>query len=220
MRRLAGFALVAILALGLVATAIGQTTGSADGEVQRFTFQGNNVTGWRVHRNSTTPREMNLTLTGDILASGGYKVPYTFSHNNQIGVSIAQTNTVPIAGTAGHRVRETPVTYSTGVLYQAAPWEGSIIGVSIGSSAALTARSAHAEALVFLPATATVLPTGIRAAIGVMHPGNVTRHNTVARTRATSYYFAAGSAVGCRIVTEVGITPLTAELVCTIVVEF
>lgn len=207
MKRRIGVTLLFLFAFGVIATALAQTTGVNDVEIERFVLPGTNTTGFRVHGNRT---EMNLRLpAGDIWAQGGYKVQYGFSHGRRIVQGTSNSNAAAV-GTIG-------VSGTSGVLYASTPYAGSVVAVAIASSQALTAGYAHAEASVYQVAGDQIFRTGLTAMIGFTETG-------FTRSRASSQAkdldrFLATEGVGCQMTTTSDLTPASAELLCTVVVE-
>ena len=199
----------ALFVAGLILLAVAglleaQTTSIDDREVQRFVLPGTNTTGMRVH---TSAAHMSLTLIGQIAAGGGYKVSFAYAHGENIVQST--TNAVmPIAGTT--RSQDS----GSGVSYQRIPYAGSIIGISIGASTALTAGSATAEATIFR--SNMVIATGLTATIA--SSGDL-QYATVAQARGLDG-FTPAEAIGCRLTTSADLAPRTAEMVCSVIVEF
>src|SRR5205814_2292704 len=99
----------------------------------------------------------SLTLTGDILAAGGYKVAYVFAHPNYIVVNSTNVQ-APIAGSNPSTIN------AVGPLYHRPGYAGSIIGVSLVANTPITAQAAHAEAIRFSGGSARA--TGLVATIG------------------------------------------------------
>lgn len=212
MRRFGRIALVALIALGLAVSALAQTTGVFDQEIQRFVLPGTNTTGLRVHGSST---EMHLRLpAGDIVAQGGYKVAWSYAHGDNVVPNVSNSN-APIAGSAN----AVSAPLGGGVFHQLFPTAGSILAVAIGSNTALTAGYAHVEATIFDVSAATTTRTTLRALIGSPIGGSATRYAVTTAAKDT-HTVPAGDAVGCQISTTVDIAPTGAELVCTLVVEF
>lgn len=208
MRRRIGIALLFVFAFGVIATAMAQTTGINDQEIQRFILPGTNTTGWRVHANRT---EMNLRIpAGDIWASGGYKVQYGFSHGRRI-VQNTSNSAAAAVGTIG-------VSGTSGVLYAPTPYAGSVIAVAIASSQALTAGYAHAEATVYQVAGNQTFRTGLTALIGFAGTGISTRSARATQAKDLDRFLAT-EGVGCQMTTTSDLTPASAELLCTVVVE-
>ena len=193
--------LVLLAAAGLLEA---QSTGPNDQETQRFVLPGTNTTGWRVHASRA---HMSLALPrGNIIAAGGYKVAFAYAHGGNVVVN--STNVaMPILGTASQVSAISP-----GVLYQRVPYEGSIMAISIGASAALTAGTVTAEATIRRP-DGTVYPSGLTAALTT---GDQFATNTQARGRSV---FTDLEGVGCRLTATSAVTPVTAEVLCTVIVE-
>lgn len=170
-----------------------------------------NTPSLRVHASTT---EGHLTLAhGDIIASGGYKVAYTYSHTGRTQVSLSSV-AMPIAGTVAPEV-------PAGVLYQRTPSKGSVIGLALASSAALTAGSATCEAVI-LNADGNANTTGFQVLIGVAGIPNTfgrTRYNAVTQARGLDP-FDFLDAVGANISTSADFAPTTAVLACTVVVVY
>lgn len=221
-----GVALVLLLAFGVFALALAQTTGPDNVEIQRFVLPGTNTTGWRVHASGS---QANLRLpAGDLNASGGYRVAYTFAHGS--GVARGTTSVdVPIAGSP-NRGEGT----IDGVLHQMFPTAGSVIGLSIGSSVALTAGYAHAQVTVWnrVDATQSAVATtadatqtspsttGLVAMIGSPISLSRTRYATMSRSKDLAPAVPAGDGVGCQITATGDLRPNTAQLTCTVIVEY
>lgn len=207
LRRIGVVALVVVLATAALLEA--QSAGVNDQEIQRFTLPGSNTTGFRVHGSSAA---MNLTLpAGDILASGGYKVAYTYAHSENIVVNTSGA-AVPVAGTVR---ASTSTSATTGVPFQTVPSAGSIIGVAIGARSALTRDAAHTEATI-LRNGATVT-TGLRALIGAGL--TYTQYAVTTQARGTDVFYA-GEGVGCNVTIDSLITPTANQIVCTVIVSY
>src|SRR5438046_924091 len=137
LRRIAVLALTVVL--GTAALLEAQSTGLTDTEVQGFVLPGTALKGMRVHGNRS---HMSLALPyGNIIARGGYKIPYTYSHGDQIKASVSAA-AMPITGTPKQNVN------ASGVAYQRAPYAGSVIAIAVGTSTAITAGSVTAEATI------------------------------------------------------------------------
>ena len=205
-----GWWLASLLALAGIGL---PSLGSAqDLTVEQFFLPGTNTSGFRVHASST---EMALTLAGPIRSTGGYKSYIQYSHAEQV-VRGASNVAMPIAGTSlgsgsstGPRI--------LGVVRQRMATTGSIIGIAIASSAALTYGAAHVEATITNIAAGQVNRTEFLAVIG----GGLTNTQFATTTRARGRHpFGTGDAVGCNVNVQVdGVRPLTAELLCTLIVE-
>ena len=184
--------------------------GSAqDLTVEQFFLPGTNTSGFRVHASST---EMALTLLGPIRGTGGYKSYIQYSHAEQI-VRSATNVAMPIAGTSMGSGSSPLV---VGVVRHRMATTGSIIGIAIASSAAMTYGAAHVEATITNIATGQVNRTEFRAVIG----GGLTNTQFATTTRARgSHPFGTGDAIGCNVNVEVIVLPMTAELLCTLIVE-
>ena len=186
-----------------------QTTGINDREIQRFILPGTNTTGMRVHASRV---HMSLTLpSGNIIAVGGYKVAFNYAHTGNVSVSISNA-AMPIAGTASATGTTGPL--AAGVAYQRTPYAGSVIAVSCGASAALTAGSATCEATI-RNFDDTVVATGLTA---VISGTGATQFNATAQARGLDVFLTTDS-IGCRLTTTADIAPLTAEVACTVIVE-
>ena len=201
----------ALIVAGLIIVAVAglleaQTTGINDREIQRFVLPGTNTTGLRVHASNV---HMSLALPrGNIAAMGGYKVAFVYAHGDQSRINLT-ASAMPIAGT----IR--PSDSGSGVSYQRVPFKGSVIGVAIGASTALTAGTATAEATI-LRAGDLVDPTGLTV---VLSSVGSTQYNAARQDREISN-FTALEGVGCRLTTNAAFAPTTAELVCTVIIEF
>ena len=195
-----------LIVLALAAPLEAQTTGIEDREIQRFVLPGTNTTGFRVHANRS---HMNLTLpSGNIVAIGGYKVAVAFAHPENMKPSLTN-EAMPLVGTAR------PGDSGSGVPYQRTPFAGSIIGIAIGASTALTAGSATAEATI-RELSGTVRAMGLTA---VISGTAATQYNATAQARDLDR-FTSSDGVGCRITTSSNLAPVTAEIVCTVIIEF
>lgn len=218
MKRRLSIALVGLFAFGILATAFAQTTGIDDREIQRFILPGTNTTGMRVHASRT---EMNLRLpAGDIWAAGGYKAVFSFAHNDLIVLGVSNT-AAPIAGSSRNIVNTPGGTgNAAGPLYQQPGYAGSIIGVSLASSTALTTGAAHAEATIFRPNGGSINRTQLRALIAVKtNPQGTDQYNVTTQAKDVSP-FTAAEGVGCQLSTSTDLRPQTAVIVCSIIVEF
>ena len=163
---------------------------------------------WRIHSDTTTTNTQ-VTLLGAVNASGGYKEAFQFAHPNRIVIN--QTNTaVPVAGTSQ------TIPASAGPTFVAMPYAGSVIAVSVSTSAAITLGGAHAEVVINHAGNAT--NTGL---IALLDNAGQTQYNTASQARATSgSVFNAGDRVGCRMSTSSNLAPLTMGVVCTVVVSY
>lgn len=197
--------IASVVVLALAALLEAQTTGINDQETQRFVLPGTNTTGFRVHASNA---HMSVSIPrGNIAAMGGYKVAFVYAHGDQSSASL--TNSVmPVAGTTR------PSDSGSGIAYQRVPFKGSVIGVAIGASTALTAGTATAEATI-LRAGDVVFGTGLTTVLSSSSP----QYNAAQRERDLST-FTAVEAVGCRLTTNAAFAPVTAELVCTVIIEF
>lgn len=181
--------------------------------IHQFFLPGTQTSGWRVHGGST---EISLRLAqGDVWAEGGYKVAYAFAHNDYVGIG-ASDALVPIAGSTWFRQAGT---IGVGVPYQLTPYGGSIIGIAISASAALTAGDAHAEAIVFDPSSAGTTATGLTAYIGAEQTAPRRQYRVDTQAKDVDR-FVSGNAVGCRMNTGTALAPNTVEIVCTVIVEY
>lgn len=198
--------LILLAAAGLLEA---QTTGITDREIQRFVVPGSaNRTGFRVHA-SNTAVHMSLTIpAGNIIARGGYKTMVAFAHGENTKPSLTDVAMV-LAGSAR------PTESASGVSYQRTPFAGSIIGVTIGASAALTAGSATAEAT-WREIDGTVRRSFLTA---VISGTAATQFNATAQARGVNA-FTASDGIGCQITTSSDLLPVTAEMVCTVIIEF
>lgn len=212
MRQRIGIGLVLLLALGLVATALAQTTGINDREIQRFVLPGTNTTGFRVHASAS---EMNIRLpVGDIWAAGGYKTRFSFAHGDRIVINVSNS-AMPIAGTS-----KTSLPTLDGPLYQQPGYSGSVIGVSIASTTTFTAGYAHAEATIYSVTGAVAKRTGLIALIGDI-PGLAGRRQYHVNTQGKDIStFGATEGVGCNLNTTSTAAPTTLVVVCGVIVEF
>jgi hypothetical protein len=203
--------LLAVVLVGLTAgLAQAQSVGINDQEIQGFFLPGTNTKAFRVHASRTA---MGLILAhGDIVAVGGYKVPFTFAHGGRTQVSLSNV-AVPVAGTAGASAGS-----GTGVLYQPAATRGSIIAIAIASSTALTAGTGTCEATVLEQAggAGTLRTTGFTVALDAGTGYTRYRATTQARGLTT---FTNGDAIGANLSTSSAFAPTSAELACTIIVE-
>lgn len=193
--------LVGLLILAGAAPASAQS----DLTIQSFNCPGGNTRCFRVHANTSTA---SLTINGDLIATGGYKVAYVYAHANY---NVVSTNVLaPIAGTGPATIN------ATGPLYQRPGYAGSIIGVSIAANTALTGQgAAHAEAMRF-DGTDTVA-TALTAVIGAGLAN--TQYATTTQARGLDV-FTATEGVGCRMSVATSTTPTTAMLVCTVLVVY
>lgn len=192
-----------LLALGLSLALAAPAFAQSDLTVQRFNCPGGNTQCFRVHTGTSS---MSLTLSGDIIAAGGYKVAYTFAHPNYsvVGSSDVQA---PIAGSGPATIN------ATGPLYVIPGYAGSIISVSIVSNTAITATAVHAEAIRWDGTTGQA--TGLTAVIG-SGLAQTTRA-TATQARGTDI-FTASEGVGCRFTRTAGSTPTNAMIACIVTV--
>ena len=169
----------------------------------------------RVHVDTTssTARAGLIITGGDIVAAGGYKVAYSFAHPSSVVPNITR-GALPIAGT-GYASNGTAASLSAGPLYQYPGYAGSIIGISIASSQALTLNGAHCEAVVY---NGNIHATGFNAYISSAITGRTQFHqNTQSRGLNT---FLSTEAIGVRISTDSGIAPVNTNLSCAAVVVY
>ena len=188
--------------LGLPMVALGQS----DLTVQSFNCPGGNTRCFRVHANTTSA---SVTLNGDVVAAGGYKVAYVFAHPNYMRVNSSNVQ-APIAGAGPATIN------AVGPLYHRPGVAGTFVGVSIVSNTALTGTgAAHAEAIRFDGTTAVA--TGLTAVIGA----GLTNTQYAATTQARGLdIFTASEGVGCRMTVDSAATPTNAILACTVIVAY
>ena len=198
------------LALVLVLLAVAglleaQTTSTQDREIQRFVIPGTaNTTGYRVHASATAAHLGVAIPRGNIAAMGGYKTMIHFAHGDQTSATLTDS-IVPLAGSAR------PSDSGSGVNYQRMPYTGSIMAVAIGSSAAVTAGR--------ITARATILRAGgvYRTNLTTILDGG---QYQVAQQERGIDIFNATEGIGCQLSTTSNFAPVTAEVICTIIVEF
>lgn len=197
-RRIAQFILVIVI---LVLAAPGATPASThDLTVDQFFLPGTNTSGYRVHT-STTRAHMNITIPrGNIWAVGGYKALARFTHPATASQSSAN---IALSGTA--------------VTQQRFGYEGSVLGVSVVSSSALTAGTA--TAVPTIRNLGTVRATGLTAAIGTGPTAGHTQFFSRTQARGRDV-FGASDEVGCQLTTTSDIAPVGANILCTVIVEF
>ena len=202
----------ALIVAGLIVFAVvglleAQTTGITDREIQRFVLPGTNTTGHRVHASRV---HMSLTLpSGNIIARGGYKTLIAFAHPEATKASL--TNVAMVLAGAGLR------SSNAGVSYQRAAFAGSIIGITLGASTALTTGTATAEATILPFNSTTVQPTGLTVTLDAALA--TSQFNAEERARGL-FAFTGADSVGCRITTAATLAPVTGVLACTVIIEF
>lgn len=203
LRRIAVVAICVLVASAALLEA--QTTGVNDQEVQRFVLPGGNQTGLRVHASRS---HMSLTLPiGKIAALGGYKVAFAYAHGDNTKPSVSAA-AMPISGTPK------PLVSGSGIPYQRAPYAGSVIGIAVGASTALTAGTVTAEATI-RQIDGTVIGTGLTA---VLSSAAAVQYNATSQPRELDN-FTASDGVGCRLTSSSDLAPVTAQIVCTVTVE-
>ena len=201
----------ALIVAGLIIFAVvglleAQTTGINDREIQRFVIPGTaNLTGWRVHASAIAAHMSLVIPRGTIVAAGGYKTMLHFAHNEQT-VPALTNNAMPLAGSA--RGGDA----GAGVNYQRMPFGGSIMGLAIGTSAAVTAGRITARATV-LRIGNVVYATGLTALL------DAGQYQVNQQERGIDT-FTSGEGIGCQLTTSADYAPATSETVCTVVVEF
>ena len=197
MKRIILAVLLALLVLPTVASA------QADLTVDQFFLPGSNTSGYRVHA-STTSSHLNVSLpSGAVWAERGYKEVVRFSHLAATGL----TNTnLSIHGQS--RLA------ATGGTFQRLGYEGSILGVTLTSSAALTAGTATAEPTV--QNAGVVRGSGLTVVLSAAGPP---QYASRIQARGVTT-FDSGHEVGCRITTTNDLAPVNAELLCGVTVEF
>ena len=202
-----------LLAVALLAIAV-PVSAQTDVGVQTFACRPPNAGTrcFRVHENATsTTAGMNVTILGDVAASGGYKVAHVFAHNGRVIVS-ASNVLFPIAGTS------LPSPATGGPTYVPVPTAGSIIAVSISASTALTAGGAHAEAVV-LRGTTTA-PSGFIALLDASNSAaGPSQYNYNTQARGLDILLA-GDRIGCRWSSSSDLAPLTMILSCAVTVVY
>lgn len=204
MRRALWLALA--LGIGFGWPSLGQA--QTDLTVHQFFLPGTNTMGYRVHASRT---HMGVQVFGRIHAEGGYRVAYTHAHGDRVVVGSTRV-AVPVAGTPANYARFA----SAGVLYQRVPYQGRVVGIALGSSVAVTAGTITAEATVYDSINSVERGTGLTT--GLDNAAN-TRWNARTISRASAFAFSPPDAVGCRLTTTTTVTPLSLELVCTVIVE-
>ena len=195
--------IASVVVLALAALLEAQTTGINDQETQRFVLPGTNTTGYRVHASNA---HMSIAIPrGNIVAAGGYKTLIHFAHGDQTSATITGS-IMPLAGSAR------PSDSGSGVNYQRMPYGGSIMAVAIGASSAVTAGRITARATV-LRIGGVVYLTGLTA---LLDGGQY----QVSQQERGIDTFTSGEGIGCQLTTTSNYTPVTSEVVCTVVVEF
>lgn len=181
--------------------------------IQRWVLPGTNTEGMSAHASAT---ELGIRYPlGDVIARGGYKVAYAFAHSDYVDVGVTNAN-MPIAGTV-NRATSVAGPTTVGITSQPAPYAGSVVGVALGASAALTRGAAHAEVTLW-SATPGITGTGFVAVLGSDSPDQT---QFVSATQADGETtFTTSNAIGCRITTDATLTPLTVELTCTVIVRY
>lgn len=180
----------------------------SDLTIQRFNCPGGNTQCVRTHANTSTA---SITVTGNLIAAGGYKSAFVFAHPNYVTTGGYTNASVPIAGTGDLRIS------ASGVNVHRMPYAGSVIGVTIAASTALTGTaSAHAEALIYTSATAS-RATGLTTVIGA----TLTQTQFAGATQARGLdNFASTEGIGCRTSSNAAFTPGNVNLVCAVIVEY
>lgn len=205
-----------LLAVALVLVGAVPVAAQTDAGVQVFKCHPpNSATDcFRVHADRTsTTAAINLTITGgEIIADGGYKVAYAFTHGGRVVVSVSNT-LMPIAGSSNV---ETPAT--TGPTGISQPRAGHIIAISVSASTALTAGGAHVEA-VRVTSAGTQMNTGLTALLDASNSAAGPSQYNYATQGTGVDIFVAGDRVGCRWSTSSDIAPLTAMLACIVEVR-
>lgn len=191
MRRILGLILLGALLL-VPSVARGQT----DLSVQQFFLPGTNTSAFRVHTNRT---HMNLTIPrGKIQAEGGYKTLLPFTH-----VATASLSNFAIG------------LHQSGVTYQRLGSEGSVLGLTFASSEVITAGTADANATIRSGGEVRSAGLTVRLEPG----GQRSQYASITQARGLAT-FTATEEVGCRLNTSSNIAPLSAQLLCTVIVEF
>ena len=196
---------IAVLASVLVLWATGHNV-----IIQSFFLPASGTVGYEVHASSSA---MGLRLPlGDINAAGGYKVAYSYGHGGRVVLG-SDGVLVPILGSSsGGGTGNEPAT--AGSTYQRMPYAGSVIGVALQSSGAVTSNAAHAEAVIL--SGTTLIATGLLTRID----GDAnTQYNSATQAKDVDT-FAVGELVTCRMTVDSGFLPASAILVCTIVIEY
>lgn len=196
MKRLSAAGVVALLAVAVCPSWVGAT--NHDFQIQQFFLPGQNRAGFRIHA-AVTRNHMNVSIPyGSIWAEGGYKTLVRYTH----------------FATASLTDRELGLG-TTAVNYQRFGYQGSVIGITVGASEALTAGRITVEATV--RRGGTLIPTGLTAVIdGATGP---TQFGMRTQGRGLDFFFAADE-VGCRLTTTADVAPTRAQVICTVVVEF
>ena len=203
MRRLVLAALAVLLSAGVAGA-------QTDLTHEQINIPGTNTSGFRIHGNTST---VNVTVAGVIAATGGYKVAFPFAHTGSSIVAALTNSAVPVVGSVSGNITGGG---QSGVLYYRTPTAGSIVAISIMASTALTTQaSAHAEAVV-IAGMSTTRRTGFTTVIGATLTN--TQYGSATAARGT-YNFTASEGVGCNVSTSTVVTPLTARLTCTLIVE-
>lgn len=201
----------AVLVLGLLLGVVAPAWAQSDLTQWSLNCPSSSTVCFRAHANSSAVG--NFTITGgNIIAAGGYKGAFHFSHGDFVSI----TNTVPqFVPVAGNSVQGRP---TGGVAHILPGYAGSIIGVSIYSSATLTGVSAaHAEAVITNAHGSALVATGLRAVIGATLTNTAAGAATQGRGISN---FTASQGVGCYITSSANFAPLTAYLSCVVIVEF
>lgn len=193
MRRRLGTALVLLGTLWLApALAWAQT----DLSVEQFFLPATSTSGYRVHTSRT---HMNVTIPrGNVWAVGGYKTPLQFAH-----VATASLSNFAIG------------LGQSGVTAQRLGNEGNVLGLTFASSEVITAGTADANA--------TIRSGGEIRSAGLtlrLEPGGQrSQYGSITQARGLAT-FTATEEVGCRLTTSATIAPASAQLLCTVIVDF
>lgn len=175
---------------------------------------------WRVdtsdlwYYNSSGTAQFNVDLStgdviiqGDISAAGGYKMLYVFAHQ---GVGTSVDSHAPIAG-AIVSASDTSYVYEV-----KAPWAGSVMGVSLVSSAALTAGDAHVEVTTGTCGATQLTGTGLIAFLASTE--TETTYDAATQAKGTDT-FTAGQCIGADLETGSAFAPIGTDLVVIVYVE-
>lgn len=211
-------AMVAVLMLALAATA------SAERERISYEYDGSNqdifkvtdsalylynssgTTVWTVTTSGNVTLTGDITISGDVSAAGGYKMALVFAHED-VGTSL--DSHAPVAGT-------TASTADSDLLrFALAPWAGSITGVSLVASTAVTAGSAHVEVT---SGTCGSPMTYSGFTVALHNAGGQTTYNSNTQAKDTDA-FSAGECVGVDMNTSSSFAPVTADLMAIVYVE-
>lgn len=138
-------------------------------------------------------RTAEMTLEGDIAATGGYKQPFNFMQSD---VAANQTAiAIDVCGLSGNT--EYVMSY-----------DGSVLGISIASNDARTAGT------LIVDVTVNGTATGLQAQVD----GTNTQYHSATQAKDTDS-FSAGDRIGVKITTDGTWAPVTADIVVTVIVE-